>query len=142
MILRTRRSPPLPVDDDPEMIDACSSANTNVSPAVMLNVPPAVAMPTPDEMVNEPLESILPSSSSMVTAPFLAGSRILVNYKGMQYKASIHKFRAKDEKKEVQIHYDGNRKTTLSWITVDNIYKCLENNMKHGAEQHKNKVNL
>jgi hypothetical protein len=168
------------VDDDPETIDACSSANPNKSPAVTLNATPMlmpepeiamlphkqdaydpfpisnapllpeladpvfhnyspktpavpVAMLTPDEMVNEPLKTILPLSSSSVTGPFLAGLRILVNYKGMPYKATIHKFRAKDEKKEVQIHYDGNRKTTHMWITVDNIYKFLEHNSEHGA---------
>jgi hypothetical protein len=115
---------PFPISNAPllpELVDPVVhdySPKTPAVPSLFIDTatfPKLVTMLTPDEMVNEPLKTILPSSLSSVTGPFLAGSRILVNYKGMQYKATILKFRAKDEKKEVQIHYDGNRKTTLRW---------------------------
>ena len=49
------------------------------------------------------------------------GSRVLVDYKGKLYNATIRKHRIKFGKQEFQIHYDGNKKSTLYWIPVDHI---------------------
>jgi hypothetical protein len=50
-------------------------------------------------------------------------NRVLVNYKGMGvlYKATIVSRREKDGKLEYKIHYDGNKKTTVHWIPVDQV---------------------
>ena len=49
------------------------------------------------------------------------GSRVLVDYKGTLYNATIRKHRVKSGKQEFQIHYDGNKKPTLKWIPVNCI---------------------
>ena len=41
------------------------------------------------------------------------GSRVLVDYKGTLYNATIRKHCVKSGKQEFQIHYDGNKKSTL-----------------------------
>ncbi len=48
--------------------------NTPAVPAMLVNIatlPELVAMPTPNEMVMEPPEAVLPSPPSAVTAPLL-----------------------------------------------------------------------
>jgi hypothetical protein len=49
------------------------------------------------------------------------GSRVLVNYKGNLYKATIRKHRTKSGKQEFQIHYDGNKISNVKWIPADCI---------------------
>ncbi len=49
------------------------------------------------------------------------GSRVLVDFKGKLYKATIRKHRIKSGKQEFLIHYDGNKKSTVRWIPVDRI---------------------
>jgi len=49
------------------------------------------------------------------------GSHVIVDFKGNLYKATIRKHRVKSGKQEFQIHYNGNKKTTLKWIPVDRI---------------------
>jgi len=49
------------------------------------------------------------------------GSRALVDYKRKLYNAKILKHRVKSGKQEFQIHYDGNKKTSLKWIPVNCI---------------------
>lgn len=57
------------------------------------------------------------------------GSRILVAYKGSVFKSTIRKRREKSGKHDFLIHYDGNKKTNVHWITVDKITKILEINV-------------
>jgi hypothetical protein len=52
------------------------------------------------------------------------GSRVLVDYKGTLYNATINKNRVKSGKQEFQIQYDGNKKPTLKWIPVN----CIQSN--------------
>ena len=52
---------------------------------------------------------------------FDEGSRVLVVYKAKLYKAAIHRHREKSGKSEYLIHYDGNKKSTVTWIPVDHI---------------------
>jgi len=75
------------------------------------------------------------SSSSSLEQPDLSvvdqsiltiHSRVLVNYKGSVYKATIRKRRFKKEKHDFLIHYDGNKKTNVHWIPLDRITKILE----------------
>ena len=62
------------------------------------------------------------------------GSRVLVDYKGKPYNATIHRHREKFGIREYLIHYDGNRKSTTKWIPVDHIKmermtrECLKEN--------------
>ena len=57
------------------------------------------------------------------------GSRVLVLYKDSVFKATIRKRREKDGKHDFLIHYDGNKKTNVHWITVEKISKILEINV-------------
>jgi hypothetical protein len=52
---------------------------------------------------------------------FEEGSRVLVNYKGNLFMATIRRHREKSGKSEYLVHYDGNNKKTLKWIPVDDI---------------------
>jgi hypothetical protein len=49
--------------------------------------------------------------------------RVLVNNKGMGvlYKATILSYHKKAGKQEYKIHYDGNKKSTVHWIPVDQV---------------------
>lgn len=53
------------------------------------------------------------------------GSRVLVQYKGSLFKATIRKRREKNGKHDFQIHYDGNKKSNVHWVPVDHIDKIL-----------------
>jgi 3D (Asp-Asp-Asp) domain-containing protein len=53
------------------------------------------------------------------------GSRVLVQYKGSLFKATIRKRREKNGKHDFQIHYDGNKKSNVHWVAVDRIDKIL-----------------
>lgn len=57
------------------------------------------------------------------------GSRVLVLYKGQLFKATIRKRRFKNESHDFLIHYDGNKRTNVHWIPLDNIDKILEINV-------------
>jgi hypothetical protein len=57
------------------------------------------------------------------------GSRVLVAYKGALYKATIRKRREKAGRHDFLIHYDGNKKSNVHWIPVDDINKILEVNV-------------
>ena len=48
---------------------------------------------------------------------------VLVNYKGMGvlYKATILSYHEKAGKQEYKIYYDGNKKSTVHWIAVDQV---------------------
>jgi len=50
------------------------------------------------------------------------GSRVLVDFKGTLYKATIRKHRVKSDKQEFLIHFDGNKKSNVRWLPVD----CIE----------------
>lgn len=53
--------------------------------------------------------------------PALA-ARVLVFYKGVPFRATVRKHRRKDGGgHECLVHYDGNKKTTVSWVGVDLI---------------------
>ena len=71
--------------------------------------------------VNGSSEGEVPCASPSDYMNLVEGSRVLVNYKGKLYKATIRKHRVKFGKQEFQIHYDGNKKTTVKWIPVDCI---------------------
>lgn len=57
------------------------------------------------------------------------GSRVLVAYKGSLYKATIRRRREKDGTHDFLIHYDGNKKSNVHWIAVNDINKILEINV-------------
>jgi hypothetical protein len=67
--VRIKLLPPL-VDDDPETIDACSSANPNKSPAVTLKAP-LMSMPEPTEIAMLPHEQDAYDPFSISNAPLL-----------------------------------------------------------------------
>ena len=69
------------------------------------------------------------------------GSRILVLYKDSLFKATIRKRREKDGNHDFLIHYDGNKKTNVHWITVDKISRILENNVVDTPPPKKRKGN-
>lgn len=71
-----------------------------------------------------------PDNSNMIDQSILTvGSRILVAYKDSLFKSTIRKRREKAGKHDFLIHYDGNKKTNVHWITVDKIQKILEINV-------------
>ena len=55
------------------------------------------------------------------------GSRVLVTHGGSILKATIRKRRYEKNQHEFLIHYDGNKKSTLSWIPLKRISDVLEN---------------
>jgi hypothetical protein len=57
------------------------------------------------------------------------GSRVLVEYKGQVFKSTIRKRRFKNESRDFLIHYDGNKRTNVHWITLDRIKQILEINV-------------
>jgi len=55
-----------------------------------------------------------------------AGLRIVVDVKDSLFKATVVKYREDVEGKNVLIHYDGLKKTSLHWISADMIRKILK----------------
>jgi hypothetical protein len=53
------------------------------------------------------------------------GSRVLVQYKGSLFKATIRKRREKNGKHSFLIHYDGNKKTNVHWVPLEHITEIL-----------------
>jgi len=53
------------------------------------------------------------------------GSRVFVEYKKFLYKATVRRSRIKGGIQEYQIHYDGNRKSNVHWISLSMIYQVL-----------------
>jgi hypothetical protein len=53
------------------------------------------------------------------------GSRVLVQYKGSLFKATIRKRREKNDKHSFLIHYDGNKKTNVHWVPLERISEIL-----------------
>ncbi|KAL7495054.1 hypothetical protein ACHAWT_003641 [Skeletonema menzelii] len=58
-------------------------------------------------------------------AVLTVGSRVLVQYKGSLFKATIRKRREKNDKHSFLIHYDGNKKTNVHWIPLERITEIL-----------------
>ena len=58
-------------------------------------------------------------------AVLTVGSRVLVQYKGSLFKATIRKRREKNEKYSFLIHYDGNKKTNVHWVPLEHITEIL-----------------
>jgi len=52
---------------------------------------------------------------------FEEGSRVLVDFKGKSYNATIHRHREKSGIREYLIHYDGHKKSNKTWIPEDHI---------------------
>ena len=75
-----------------------------------------------------------PTNNLMMSNPTILdeGSRVLVVYKGALYKATIHRHCEKSGKSEYLIHYDGNKKSTVTWIPVDHIK--MDNLVKPSSE--------
>lgn len=53
------------------------------------------------------------------------GQRINVEYKDVLYKATVRRIRLKKETYQYQIHYDGNRKTNLRWISPTVVHSII-----------------
>jgi len=70
---------------------------------------------SPSDDMNVDIMRVPPTSNLDV------GSRVIVDFKGKLYKATIFKHRVKSRKQEFQIHYDGNKNPTMRWIPVDCI---------------------
>ena len=62
-----------------------------------------------DNEVDGSSEGGVPSASPLDNLD--EGSRVIVDFKGNLYKATIRKHCVKSGKQEFQIHYDGNKKT-------------------------------
>jgi len=58
-------------------------------------------------------------------AVLTVGSRVLVQYKGSLFKATIRKRREKNDKHSFLIHYDGNKKTNVHWVPLERISEIL-----------------
>ena len=58
-------------------------------------------------------------------AVLTVGSRVLVQYKGSVFKATVRKRREKDGKYSFLIHYDGNKKTNVHWVALERITEIL-----------------
>jgi hypothetical protein len=57
-------------------------------------------------------------------------SRVVVDRKGRMCKATVHKGRATGEGEQVQVHYDGNKESTKSWIPISLIHDVFLSNDK------------
>lgn len=53
------------------------------------------------------------------------GSRVLVAYKGSNFKATIRRRREKNNKHDFLIHYDGNKKSNVHWVPLDRLQEIL-----------------
>lgn len=53
------------------------------------------------------------------------GSRVLVLYKGSLFKATIRKRRKNKDTYDFQIHYDGNKRSNVHWVSIDRIQEIL-----------------
>lgn len=53
------------------------------------------------------------------------GHRIHVDYKNILYKATVRKVRAKNNVLDFLVHYDGNKKSNVRWITAEMINEVL-----------------
>ena len=68
------------------------------------------------------------SNNEVDQSKLKVGSRVLVvTHEGHLFKATVRKRRYEKNQHEFLIHYDGNKKSTLSWIPLDNISDVLEN---------------
>jgi len=56
-----------------------------------------------------------------------ANSRVLVDYKHTLYKATVKKIRMKNGAHECLVHYDGNKKSTVSWIRSKMVRHKIDN---------------
>jgi len=70
------------------------------------------------------LETII-EEESIDSSDLKVGSRVLVDYKGTLYNATVRKCREKLGIHEVLIHYDGQKNTTVYWVSVDRITYIL-----------------
>eukprot|EP00577_Skeletonema_sp_RCC1716_P003871 CAMPEP_0113438040 /NCGR_PEP_ID=MMETSP0013_2-20120614/37741_1 /TAXON_ID=2843 ORGANISM="Skeletonema costatum, Strain 1716" /NCGR_SAMPLE_ID=MMETSP0013_2 /ASSEMBLY_ACC=CAM_ASM_000158 /LENGTH=1458 /DNA_ID=CAMNT_0000328743 /DNA_START=208 /DNA_END=4584 /DNA_ORIENTATION=+ /assembly_acc=CAM_ASM_000158 len=62
-------------------------------------------------------------------AVLTVGSRVLVQYKGSVFKATIRKRREKNDKHSFLIHYDGNKKTNVHWVPLERLTEILSINL-------------
>ena len=69
------------------------------------------------------------------------GSRVLVDFKGTLYKATIRKHRVKSDKQEFLIHFDGNKKSNVRWLPVDCI-KSPDEPSKDGNDNEDDEDNV
>lgn len=58
-------------------------------------------------------------------AVLTVGSRVLVQYKGSLFKATVRNRREKNDKHSFLIHYDGNKKTNVHWVPLEHITEIL-----------------
>lgn len=79
-----------------------------------------------DESESEDVDDESSDEGNLVDQAVLSvGSRVLVQYKGSLFKATIRKRREKNDKHSFLIHYDGNKKTNVHWIPLERITEIL-----------------
>lgn len=79
-----------------------------------------------DESDSEDVDDESSDEGNLVDQAVLTvGSRVLVQYKGSLFKATIRKRREKNDKHSFLIHYDGNKKTNVHWIPLERITEIL-----------------
>jgi hypothetical protein len=52
-------------------------------------------------------------------------SRVIVNHKGRMCKATVHKGRETGEGEQLLVHFDGNKRSTRSWVPISIIHDVL-----------------
>ncbi|EED90519.1 predicted protein [Thalassiosira pseudonana CCMP1335] len=60
----------------------------------------------------------------------MAGTRVIVSYKGAPFKATVRKRRIMKEHHQVLLHYDGNKKSNVHWVPLDRITDILYEGME------------
>ena len=86
--------------------------------------------------------------SEVATAGLSEGSRVLVLYRGMSlYRATVHDRRRRlvatpgvDDEDEFLVHYDGNKKTNLTWVRAILIRGLLDDDDKLIQEKPKRRI--
>ncbi len=101
-----------------------ASSSVTQEPSSSLSVTPDASAAGTQDCSMAGTQDLAAIDHSIITI----GLHVIVTYMGSLYKATIHKFCVKTERNEVQVHCDGNRKTTISWISMDDIPKILEKN--------------
>jgi len=95
------------------------------------------AVKTVETYTSSLLETII-EEESIDPSTLKVGSRVLVDSKGTTFNATICKRREKLGVNEVLIHYDGQKKTTLHWVSVNLVtYILPQSNLDKSKKKRK-----